>query len=172
MNLRGINKIIFKNCVEIVCILIMLCVSYIGLVNNNLSSYASIAEYGATPPKDLVVLYGKDETDTKRILENYEILDSGSLWVKNPNKFVMTSTIYLEVKTNYSIDYIDFIINGKTIDSNHFEYNDGTYDYLVENTEIEASEENVYDLVIKGDSLYIDTSLIEYEFKVIQKMYS
>lgn len=148
-------------------------ISYVGLVNNTLSSYAAIASNGSTPPKNLEILYIKDHEDTLAILNNETILDSGSLSVENPNNFVVTAQIRLRINMPETTkNLIEFKVNDKTIDKNNYIYENGGYTYVLENKNMEALESIDYNFIINGDALYTDLSNVEYYFEVTESIYS
>jgi hypothetical protein len=170
---RGkLDKTICKYLGEIGLTIMFVVLSYVGLVNNSLSSYASIASnsVSATTNKDLQVLYGKTDESTEALNENANMLDYGVLTISNPNKSVVTAKVILYINNAENCNGVNVEIAGKvyTIAANNGENDTLSIEAAVYQLEGEESV-NVPVIFYANDGAQLTG--INYSFEIMQSFY-
>ena len=146
---------------QIIVIMIFVVTSYFIFTNSSISKYASIAAAYDTMNVDLMVSYKRDND---AVLRNVNILDKGTLSVKNPNKRNVSSILYLYVSEDANLDLVDFIVDGNVVDTTNKVIKNGYYVFVALDCEIEAFEYKYIDTQIKCNAFY--TEPFSYMFNV------
>lgn len=147
--------------IQIIVICIFVTVSYFAFTNSRIAEFASTAAYYDTNNVNLMVSYKQDSAS---VLNTENLLDKGTLAVKNPNKRNVSSTVYLYVSEDANLDIIDFLIDGNKIDTTNKVIEDGYYVFSVLDCEIPAFEYKYIDAEIQGDAFF--TAPFSYKFDV------
>ena len=158
---KRIKKEIRSYIIQIIVICLFVVGSYFVFTNSRIAEFASTAAYYDTNNVDLMVSYKQDSAS---VLSTENILDKGTLSVKNPNKRNVSSTIYLYISEDANIDTIDFLIDGNKIDTTNKVIEDGYYVFSVLNCDIPAFEYKYIDTEVQGDAFF--TAPFSYKFNV------
>lgn len=159
---KRINGEIFGYVMQIFAIIVFVVVSYFAFTNSRLSQFASMAAKYSRMDSGLSVSYSKD---TNSVLATADLLDKGTLSIKNPNKIGTSSIVYLYVSEDAKLDNVEFVIDGNTIDTTDAKVKDGYYILPVLNCELDAYENKLIDAEIKGNPYYITS--FSYKFDVV-----
>lgn len=163
---KKINKIIFGYCLEIVVAFTFIVVSYVGIVSTNLKESTAIAKTNDDTSLNIQYLYEQQDFD---IIAHEDILDIGTLSVRNPNKdtksFQIEFIIYAEESDikNLEITFGDIRIEEPII-----EINPGEYRMLLKQVKLAGYKSFTSTLIIRGNPK-VD-SAFAYDFKIQENL--
>lgn len=161
---KSINKIIIKRTVRITFIVLALFLSYSLFQNCRLLSYAEEISNSEKKYGQLVMKEAKTDEDADILAHSSNVLDASTVNIRSyrSENSLINLNIYLEMPREYE-DAISIEISGtKYIPV----YNNGQYIITVNNIAISSFKEKDINIIIFGDSLYLDKSKISYYFNL------
>lgn len=163
----AINREIYRRIERIFLVITFTIISYFVLTNSRLATYASVVAQNDTANYDLQVLYGKEEIDS---YDRGNLLDKGTLSIKNPNNHVVTANVNFKISDTANLDDMDIIINNKPLDKDKKQLVDNYYIIPIENNQIESYEDVSYNTEIYGDPYKM--TAFNYDFDITESFYN
>ncbi len=167
MTEKIINKLIVKKILEIIIVILLMIFSYIIITTNNLSESAKIANEFAKTDLNAQVMYGRTHENSNNIAYYENIIDEGTLSIRNPNIHDKKVDVILVIEGPMEkIQNLDFYFDDKKIDLISAKLEDGRYKQVVGNYTLLPYQNIEKILNIKGNPY--DKLDIQYTFECVE----
>lgn len=167
---KGLNKLIFRYSMEIIFLVTLIILSYGAFTSNNLSASASIAASSSMNRNDLQILYGRDNDDLDAVLSCENLLDRGTLTIKNTNNDKISVNIVLSIEsTEIDLEKYKFEFGGTQFAFKEIKKSGDSYELNFGNITISPYDTFKSTFSIYGDPFASET--FTYNFKVLESFY-
>lgn len=174
MRKRRINRGILAYISQIMFVLVFVLVSFMVIKNSNLTSYASIAKYYSNTNQDLQVLYGKYDKSDLMLLNQDNLLDKGTLSIKNPNESVVPTTVIFTIDISSTLDKnsVTLEVDGEEYDLRYMTLSGDKYILEIGNINIESYDTVKYDIELYATGYANKGDYLNYSFNVNQSFFN
>lgn len=164
MSKKGINRLIREKIVEIIFISLVVVLSYVLFSSNNLSEAASVAREYTEHGSSLQSSFARSEKDIELVESSRDLIDRGSLSIKNPNETSEKLTIYLVVDEDTFEKDFEIKVDGNIVKRDSIILNEnGQYIQLMD-VSLDSYEQRSLKIEIVGDSMKIGR--VDYQFEI------
>lgn len=158
MSKKGIDRLIVRYVFEILCLTLIIVVTYGLFSHNNLSAAAVIAKDYTENGTSMQLMYNSVENKTE------DTVDNGELLVRNPNRFTEKVDIYMVFNDIDEIDKLNIYFDNDKISSDNGIIRENGYAILVKSVKIDPYKQYTGKVSIEGN-VKANTEL-SYNFEV------